>query len=124
MSERRSASGSQLTGIRITSELRYYRKWSGPAGALLIAGIEIAWNCIVWCRNVFRQNELGVFRRKEAARPVLGQGRQGSAGKGGDGRTIPHMKRTNGIRAPASAVRLESDELSLGCLRTREAREK
>jgi GT2 family glycosyltransferase len=65
--ERRSASGSQLTAIRITSELRYYRKWSGPAGALLIAGIEIAWNCVVWCRNVFRRNELGAFRRREAA---------------------------------------------------------
>ena len=65
-SERRSASGSQLTGIRVTSELRYYRKWFGPTGALLIAGIEISWNGIVWCRNIFRRCELGAFRRKEA----------------------------------------------------------
>ena len=65
--ERRSVSGSQLTAIRITSELRYYRKWFGPSGALLIAGIEIGWNCVVWCRNVFRRCELGAFRRKEAA---------------------------------------------------------
>ena len=70
-SERRSASGSQLTGIRITSELRYFRKWSGPAGALLIAGIEIMWNIVVWCRNVFRRCELGAFRRKETGAMIL-----------------------------------------------------
>lgn len=65
--ERRSASGSQLTGIRITSELRYYRKWSGPAAAFAIAGMEIGWNAVVWCRNIFRRCELGAFRRREAA---------------------------------------------------------
>lgn len=65
--ERRTASGSQLTGIRITSELRYYRKWFGPAGALLIAGIEILWNAVVWCRNALRRSDLGAFRRQEAA---------------------------------------------------------
>ena len=66
-SERRSVSGSQLTGIRITSELRYYRKWFGPAPALLMAGIEISWNAVVWLRNLFRRSELGAFRRQEAA---------------------------------------------------------
>ena len=65
-SERRSASGSQLTAIRITSELRYYRKWSGPVAALFIAGIEIAWNAVVCCRNLFRLSELGAFRRRES----------------------------------------------------------
>ncbi len=65
--ELRSAAGSQLTAIRIASELRYYRKWSGPLAALAVACIEMGWNGVVWCRNLLRRDGLGAFRRREAA---------------------------------------------------------
>jgi GT2 family glycosyltransferase len=66
-SQRRSSSGRQLTSIRITSELRYYRKWSGSLAAALIAGMEISWNAVVWLRNLFRRSDLGALRRHESA---------------------------------------------------------
>jgi GT2 family glycosyltransferase len=64
--EMRSTSGNQLTSIRIISELRYYRKWSGPMMVIAVAAIEIAWNAVVWFRNIVRRNELGSFRRSDA----------------------------------------------------------
>jgi GT2 family glycosyltransferase len=46
-----SKSGSQLTLWRMRSQLLYYRKWHGPAGAWVVKSIEQAWHALRAFRN-------------------------------------------------------------------------
>jgi GT2 family glycosyltransferase len=64
--ERVSAKGRQMIGIRITSEYRFYRKLYGWLHVLLVAGIELTWNVIVYLRNGFSTSSAAGLKRDEA----------------------------------------------------------
>ena len=61
-----SAKGRQMVAIRITSEFRFYRKLYGRMHVMLSAGIELAWNGLVYVKNSFRRSAAAAVKKQEA----------------------------------------------------------
>ncbi|NLD35717.1 MAG: glycosyltransferase family 2 protein [Desulfatiglans sp.] len=67
-----SENGKQILKIRLESEWKYYQKFYGWYYAIIVLGIELFWNAVVYIKNL-HSNSLKAHNKRENSKQIMNQ---------------------------------------------------